>query len=157
VVPRVYSDGEEAPLKRPKRVVVPSAKVISADNAADQELSSHQRAHNASRAINPPTSPGSTRITDDEIDSELISSSKQTKRLIKGMVFISADIISLHYNLLQAKRGCTALNVSTRSRPRGPHSKEAGSSSCELLTYDSPLNPLLKTLKSCSKYMSHYY
>jgi hypothetical protein len=101
MVPRVYSDGEEAPLKRPKRVVVPSAKVISADNAADQELSSHQRAHNASRAVSPPTSPGSTRITvdgnNDEIDSELISS---TKRLIKGTVFISTDTISLHYKFI---------------------------------------------------------
>ena len=99
MVPRVYSDGEEAPLKCPKRVVVPSAKVISADNAADQELSSHQRAHNASRAVNPSTSPGSTRITidgnNDEIDSELIR-----KRLIKGTVFISADTISLHYKFI---------------------------------------------------------
>jgi len=111
MVPHVYSDGEEAPLKRPKRVVVPSAKVISADNAADQELPSHRRAHNASHAANLPTSLGSARVTITEVDDEdneiaLISSSKQAKRLIKGTFFISLEVglslaltlsISFHY------------------------------------------------------------
>ncbi|KAG2142214.1 uncharacterized protein EDB93DRAFT_1105473 [Suillus bovinus] len=50
MVPRINSDTEEAPAPRPKRVAVPSAKVISADNAADQELLSHRIAHIANRA-----------------------------------------------------------------------------------------------------------
>jgi hypothetical protein len=50
MVRRIDSDAEEVPTPRPKRVAVPSAKVISADNAADQELLSHRRAHIASRA-----------------------------------------------------------------------------------------------------------
>ncbi|KAG2139161.1 uncharacterized protein EDB93DRAFT_1253089 [Suillus bovinus] len=45
MVPCINSDTEEAPAPRPKRVAVPSAKVISADNAADQELLSHRIAH----------------------------------------------------------------------------------------------------------------
>jgi len=45
MVLRVDSDAEEACASRPKRVPVPSAKVISVDNAADQELPSHRRAH----------------------------------------------------------------------------------------------------------------
>jgi hypothetical protein len=97
MVPHVYSDGEEAPLKRPKWVVVPSAKVISTNNAADQKLPSHQLAHNASYAANLPTSPGSARVTITEVDDDdneiaLISSSKQAKRLIKGTVFISLEV-----------------------------------------------------------------
>lgn len=48
MVLHIDSDTGEAP--RPKRVAMPSAKVISADNAADQELPSHRRAYVASRA-----------------------------------------------------------------------------------------------------------
>jgi len=97
MVLRVHSDGEEAPLRLPKRVVVLSAKVISADNAADQELPSHWQAHNASHAANLPMSPGSVRVTITEVDDNdneiaLISSSKQAKWLIKGVVFISLEV-----------------------------------------------------------------
>jgi hypothetical protein len=111
MVLRVYSDGEEPPTStaRPKRVAVPSAKVICADNAADQELASHRRAHNdASRAanapsvisvaipLNPPStaSPTSSRshkvtvveVDDNDNDIELTGSTHK-KRLTKG-VFI---------------------------------------------------------------------
>lgn len=57
MVRRIDSDAEDVPTPRPKRVAVPSAKVISADNAADQELLSHRRAHIASRATDALTLP----------------------------------------------------------------------------------------------------
>ncbi|KAG1725870.1 uncharacterized protein EDB91DRAFT_1086949 [Suillus paluster] len=90
----------------PKCVAVPSAKVICADNAADQELASHRQAHNdASRAanapsvisvatpLNPPstTSPTSScshkvtvvEVDDNDNDIELMGSTHK-KRLMKG-------------------------------------------------------------------------
>jgi hypothetical protein len=51
MVLHIDSDAEEARAPRPKRVPVPSAKVISVDNAADQELPSHRRAHIASCTV----------------------------------------------------------------------------------------------------------
>jgi hypothetical protein len=80
MVPCINSDTEEAPAPHPKRVAVPSAKVISADNAADQELLSHRKAHIASRTA-------ATLDTDldgaDNYDIQLVSPHTK-KRLIKG-------------------------------------------------------------------------
>jgi hypothetical protein len=58
MIPRVDSpisntETEQAPPTCPKRAGAPTAKVVSADNAADLELSSHRRAHEAAKASLP--------------------------------------------------------------------------------------------------------
>lgn len=81
MVLRINSDTEEAPAPHPKQVSVPSAKVISADNAADQELFSHQIAHitNHTALILDPTD------LDGADNNKLQLVSPHTnKRLIKG-------------------------------------------------------------------------
>jgi hypothetical protein len=103
MVLRIDSDTEAD--SHPKRVPVPSAKLISADNAADHELPSHRRAHIASRTTEAPTqslipppsgavtSPSSsascildsrTDLNANDSEIELISS-HSNKRLIKGI------------------------------------------------------------------------
>ncbi|KAG2158679.1 uncharacterized protein EDB93DRAFT_1100323 [Suillus bovinus] len=81
MVPRINSDTEEAPAPRPKRVAVPSAKVISADNAADQELLSHRIAHiaNCAAVILDPTD-----LDGADNDKIQLVSPHTNKRLIKG-------------------------------------------------------------------------
>ncbi|KAG2030879.1 hypothetical protein BDR03DRAFT_986775 [Suillus americanus] len=77
----INSDTEEAPAPRPKRVAVPSAKVISADNAADQELLSHQIAHIANRAAVTLDPTDLDRVDNDKIK---LVSPHTNKQLIKG-------------------------------------------------------------------------
>ncbi|KAG1888104.1 hypothetical protein F4604DRAFT_1674525 [Suillus subluteus] len=93
MLPHVYSDDEEAP-RHPKRVPVPSAKVVSADNAADLELPSHRKAHIARRAASAALRPPSESCTQTSIadtltefegdDELLISTKSNLKQLTKG-------------------------------------------------------------------------
>lgn len=90
---RVDSDDENVPPRRPKRVAVPSAKVISADNTADLELHSHRKAHVAANAA-----PSGSHIFDED-DSDIESLHSKTRRLTKGMLFFclsSTDILNPH-------------------------------------------------------------
>lgn len=81
--PHIYSDHDEAPAsaQRPKWVVMPSAKVISADNTADLKLHSHRKAHGAANAV-PQVPAPITNFDEDESDLELIRS--KPRRLTKG-------------------------------------------------------------------------
>ncbi|KAG2128903.1 uncharacterized protein EDB93DRAFT_1108892 [Suillus bovinus] len=79
----VYSDHDQTPasVQHPKWVVMPSAKVISADNTADLKLHSHRKAHGAANAV-PQVPTPITNFDEDESDLKLICS--KPRWLTKG-------------------------------------------------------------------------
>jgi hypothetical protein len=97
MAPHIYSDDEDTPPRRPKRVAVPSAKVISADNIADLELHSHRKAHVTTNAVASHIQTPITVTAFDEDDSDIESLHSKTKQLTKGMSFFcfsSTDILN---------------------------------------------------------------
>ncbi|KAG2752434.1 hypothetical protein P692DRAFT_201863183 [Suillus brevipes Sb2] len=84
MAPHIYSDDEDTPPRRPKRVAVPSAKVISADNIADLELHSHRKAHVTTNAVASHIQTPITVTAFDEDDSDIESLHSKTKQLTKG-------------------------------------------------------------------------